>query len=79
MRDEHFSRYHLDRQGEAEEFTSALKKLLEQVPLQVNILEMLTHWKWFGEWSIGCVGIRSRLGDGNGCNALPGRGKSTDA
>jgi Bacterial TniB protein len=59
MRDEHFSRYHLDRQGEAEEFTSALKKLLEQVPLQVNIPEMLTHWKWFGEWSIGCVGILS--------------------
>jgi len=20
---------------------------------------MLTHWKWFGEWSIGCIGIRS--------------------
>lgn len=57
MRDEHFSRYHLDRQGEAEELASALKKLLEQVPLQVNIPEMLTHWKWFGEWSIGCVGI----------------------
>jgi hypothetical protein len=36
-----------------------LKKLLEQVPLQVNIPEMLTHWKWFGEWSIGCVGILS--------------------
>src|SRR5258708_7088133 len=59
MRDEHFSRYHLNRQEEAEEFTSALKKLLEQVPLQVNIPEMLTHWKWFGEWSIGCVGILS--------------------
>lgn len=59
MRDEHFSQYHLGRQGEAEEFTSALKKLLEQVPLQVNIPEMLTHWKWFGEWSIGCVGILS--------------------
>ncbi len=28
MRDEHFSRYHLNRQEEAEEFTSALKKLL---------------------------------------------------
>jgi hypothetical protein len=33
--------------------------LLEQVPLQVNIPEMLTHWKWFGEWSIGCIGILS--------------------
>src|SRR5260370_18813353 len=49
----------VDRQGEAEEFSSGLKKVLEQVPLQVNILEMLTHWKWFGEWSIGCVGILS--------------------
>ena len=41
------------------EFTSALKVLLEQVPLQVDIQEMLTHWKWFGEWSIGCIGILS--------------------
>src|SRR5579859_566354 len=51
--------YHLDQQGDAVEFTSALKVLLEQVPLQMNIPEMLTHWKWFGEWSIGCIGILS--------------------
>src|SRR5215472_4871153 len=59
VREEQFCRYHLDQQGDAVDFTSALKKLLEQVPLQVNIPEMLTHWKWFGEWSIGCVGILS--------------------
>jgi hypothetical protein len=59
VREEQFCRYHLDRQDDAVEFTSALKALLEQVPLQVNIPEMLTHWKWFGEWSIGCIGILS--------------------
>jgi hypothetical protein len=57
VREEHFARYHLGSQADAVEFTSALKVLLEQVPLQVNIPEMLTHWKWFGEWSIGCIGI----------------------
>jgi Bacterial TniB protein len=59
VREEQFGRYHLDQQDDAVEFTSALKVLLEQVPLQVNIPEMLTHWKWFGEWSIGCIGILS--------------------
>lgn len=59
VREEQFARYHLESQADAVEFTSALKVLLEQVPLQVDIPEMLTHWKWFGEWSIGCIGILS--------------------
>ena len=59
MRDEHFPRYRLDQQRECENFIGALKLLLEQVPLRVDIPEMLTHWQWFGEWSIGCVGILS--------------------
>jgi hypothetical protein len=59
VHEEQFARYHLDQQADAVEFTSALKVLLEQVPLQVDIPEMLTHWKWFGEWSIGCIGILS--------------------
>ncbi len=59
VREEQFCRYHLESQADAVEFTSALKVLLEQVPLQVNLPEMLTHWKWFGEWSIGCIGILS--------------------
>src|SRR5260221_4493786 len=59
VREEQFCRYHLDQQDDAVEFTSALKVLLEQVPLQVNIPEMLMHWKWFGEWSLSCIGILS--------------------
>ena len=60
MRDQHFPRYHLDNQKECEEFVGALKSLLESVPLTVDIPEFLTHWRWFGEWSVGCVGV---LGD----------------
>lgn len=59
MRDEHFSRYQLAQQKECENFIRTLKTLLTQVPLQVDIPEMLQHWQWFGEWSIGCVGILS--------------------
>jgi hypothetical protein len=59
MRDEHFSRYQLTQQKECENFIRTLKTLLTQVPLQVDIPEMLQHWQWFGEWSIGCVGILS--------------------
>ena len=60
MRDQYFPRYHLDNQKECEEFVGALKSLLESVPLTVNIPEFLTRWRWFGEWSVGCVGV---LGD----------------
>ena len=59
MRDEHFARDHLTQQEGCENFIGALKALLLQVPLQVDIPEMLQHWRWFGEWSIGCVGILS--------------------
>lgn len=59
MRDEHFARYYLTQQKECENFIGALRTLLEQVPLQVDIPKMLREWQWFGEWSIGCVGILS--------------------
>src|SRR5712692_2284003 len=60
MRDQHFPRYHLDTQKECEEFVGALKSLLECVPLTVDVPALLTRWRWFGEWSLGCVGV---LGD----------------
>ncbi len=60
MRDEHFPRYHLDNRKECEEFVGALKSLLECVPLTVDMPALLSRWRWFGEWSIGCIGI---LGD----------------
>jgi AAA domain len=60
MRDQHFPRYHLDNQKECEEFVGALKSLLEHVPLTVDVSALLKSWRWFGEWSVGCVGV---LGD----------------
>src|SRR6266568_7716035 len=60
MRDQHFPRYHLDNQKECEEFVGALKSLLEHVPLSVDVPALLSRWRWFGEWSVGCVGV---LGD----------------
>ena len=60
MRDQPFPRYHLDNQKECEEFAGALKSLLECVPLTIDVLALLTRWRWFGEWSLGCVGV---LGD----------------
>ena len=60
MRDHQFPRYHLDNQKECEEFVGALKSLLECAPLTVDMPALLTRWRWFGEWSLGCVGV---LGD----------------
>jgi hypothetical protein len=60
MRDQTFPRYHLYNQKECEEFAGALKSLLECVPLTIDVLALLTRWRWFGEWSLGCVGV---LGD----------------
>jgi hypothetical protein len=60
MRDQHFPRYHLNNQKECEEFVGALKSLLEHVPLNVDVGALLERWRWFGEWSVGCVGV---LGD----------------
>lgn len=60
MRDHHFPRYHLDNQKECEEFVGALQSLLESVPVTVDVPVLLSHWHWFGEWSMGCVGV---LGD----------------
>ncbi len=59
MRDEHFARYHMTQQEACENFVGALKALLGHIPLSMDIAEMLRQWRWFGEWSIGCVGILS--------------------
>jgi hypothetical protein len=60
MRDLPFPRYHLDNQRECEEFVGALRMLLERVPLTVDVQELLVQWRWFAEWSLGCIGV---LGD----------------
>jgi energy-coupling factor transporter ATP-binding protein EcfA2 len=56
-RDLHFSRYHPESKTECEEFVGALQYLLERVPLNCDVRSLLSHWLWFAEWSIGCVGI----------------------
>src|SRR6266487_4105039 len=59
MRDLYFPRYHFDNAAECEAFVGALRSLLEQVPLQIDVPGLLTHWRWFGEWSLGCIGVLS--------------------
>lgn len=60
MRDLLFARYHLNNKTECEEFATALRTFLEEVPIKVDVDGLLEHWRWFGEWSLGCIGI---LGD----------------
>jgi hypothetical protein len=31
--------------------------LLERIPLLCDTGDLLSHWRWFAEWSIGCVGM----------------------
>jgi hypothetical protein len=57
MRDLHFPRYHFDQQTECEEFVGALRAFLERVPLAVDVPGLLAQWRWFGEWSLGCIGV----------------------
>lgn len=56
-RDVHFPRYHLERKEERTEFVGALRYLLEHVPLTCDVDQLLSQWRWFAEWSVGCVGI----------------------
>jgi hypothetical protein len=60
MRDLPFARYYLKNKTEYEEFATALRTFLEEVPLKVDVDGLLKHWRWFGEWSLGCIGV---LGD----------------
>ena len=59
MRDLPFHRYHLNNESECSEFASALRTFLEEVPLDVDVPSLLSHWRWFGEWSLGCIGVLS--------------------
>ncbi len=60
MRDLPFHRYHLNQITECSEFATALRTFLEEVPLDVDVPSLLSYWRWFGEWSLGCIGV---LGD----------------
>src|SRR5215469_13183937 len=59
MRDLPFHRYHLNDATECAEFATALRTFLEEVRLEVDVDGLLEHWRWFGEWSLGCIGVLS--------------------
>jgi hypothetical protein len=47
----------LERQEECAQFVGALQYLLSHVPLDCDVSRLVNEWRWFAEWSVGCVGI----------------------
>lgn len=55
--DIHFPRYLYQNEQDRLDFQAALLALLKQVPLDTNIPELMQHWLYFYEHSIGCLGV----------------------
>lgn len=55
--DLHFPRYQFQQEADQIAFQRALRGLLEQVPLQMDLQDLLNHWYYFYERSIGCIGV----------------------
>jgi DNA polymerase III delta prime subunit len=55
--DLHFPRYLYQNEQDRQDFQSALLALLKQVPLNVDVNELMQHWLYFYERSLGCVGV----------------------
>ncbi|MEL7241589.1 MAG: hypothetical protein AAGM40_04475 [Cyanobacteria bacterium J06573_2] len=55
--DIHFPRYLYQNEQDRLDFQSVLLALLKKVPLKVDIPELMQHWLYFYEHSIGCVGV----------------------
>lgn len=54
----HFPRYQLQREEDCIEFQAALLALLHKVPLRCDAETFVTsHWLYFYECSIGCIGV----------------------
>jgi hypothetical protein len=54
----HFPRYQLQREEDCIEFQAALLALLHKVPLRCDAATFVTsHWLYFYECSIGCIGV----------------------
>jgi AAA domain len=56
-RDLHFPRYHMAHKGERQEFVGALQYFLAHIPLSCDVEGLLAQWRWFADWSLGCIGI----------------------
>ena len=55
--DLHFPRYQFQHEADRKAFQGALLQLLHHQPLQADVQELLNHWYYFYERSIGCVGV----------------------
>ncbi len=55
--DIHFPRYQFQHEVDRKAFQGALLQLLQHQPLQADLQELLNHWYYFYERSIGCVGV----------------------
>ncbi|ACC85416.1 ATP-binding protein [Nostoc punctiforme] len=55
--DIHFPRYLYQNELDRQDFQAALLALLMQVPMNVDVRELMQHWLYFYERCIGCVGV----------------------
>jgi len=55
--DIHFPRYQFQHDADRTAFQGVLLHLLRHQPLQADVQELLNHWYYFYERSIGCVGV----------------------
>ncbi len=55
--DLHFPRYKFQSETDQRDFQGVLLALLKQVPISVELEELMQHWVYFYERSIGCVGV----------------------
>jgi hypothetical protein len=55
--DIHFPRYQFQQEADQIAFQRALRGLLEHMPLQMDLQELMNHWYYFYEHSIGCIGV----------------------
>ncbi len=55
--DIHFPRYLYQNEQDRLDFQSVLLALLKKVPLKADIPELMQHWLYFYEHSIGCIGV----------------------
>jgi len=55
--DIHFPRYQFQHDADRTAFQGVLLHLLHHQPLQADVQELLNHWYYFYERSIGCVGV----------------------
>jgi hypothetical protein len=55
--DIHFPRYQFQQEADQIAFQRTLRGLLEHVPLQMDLQDLMNYWYYFYERSIGCIGV----------------------